>query len=234
MKRAFQFYGKQPDLDQKQIRNDDPVNLTEYRNNELRSFTEVFRREVMQTVRHSGGLFTSGSYCDLSPQFEAFDRLKEILKNAKFELHSIELASAQKDEALYRVQVRIPVISMYYSKLFKEPIPPGAAGHVLVSFYTGVCHEFISLKKPDELMDLLKKATNSADGTPEPDPAFDPQNVIPSFLTANRLEVRHNYLNSKERFGHNRFYQSPEGFIYRIEIDGYSASLAPEAIVESE
>jgi hypothetical protein len=234
LKPPFQFYGKQPDLDQKQIRNDEPINLVEYRNNELRSFTEVFRREVMQTVRHSGGLFSHSSYCDLNPQFEAFDRLKEMLKNAKWEIHSIEQASFKKDEALYRVQVRISVMSSYYSKLFKEPLPPGSNGYVLISFYTGVCREFTSLHKPCDLNDMMGRAARASKGLAEQDPAFDPQNIIPVFLDANRFIVRHNYLDSAERYGHTRYYQTPEGFIYRIEVDGYSAFTMPVSAVDTE
>lgn len=231
MQQSYQFYGKSPDPDLKKMRTEEPINLAEYRQNELRSFGDVFRKEVRDTVRNSRKWFSDGIYQNLSPQFEAFDHLKEMFKNAKFELQSIMRASDKKDEALYRVQVRVPVLSVFYNKLFKEPTPPGTTGHVLISFHTGVCREFVSLGKREELIDLLKKATRSAKGDKEPDPAFDPINIIPAFLQHNRLEARYNYLKSEERFGYTCLFQSPEGFIYKIEIDGYSALTGENDVV---
>jgi hypothetical protein len=221
---AFKYFGKSPDPDRKKIFSGEPINLQEFRNNEMAAFTQVYRSEVSNTVRRSRGMFRNGIYCSLSPQQGAFDHLRDMLKNSRYELISITRASSKKDVALFRVQVQAPVEPAYFKDVFHEKlVQPGMSGNVTISFYIGVCPEFVSLQKPDELNDALRAAIHATKKMPAPDPAFLPENVLPVFLKANRLETRHNYLHSSERFGNNKYYQSPEGYIYRIEIDGYSA-----------
>lgn len=220
---TFKYYGKSPDPDRKKIFSGETVNLKEFRNSELTAFTLAYRNEVSSTVRRSRKLFVNGIYCTLSPQLAAFDHLQDMLKNSRYELVSITRATYEKDTALFRVQVRTQVEPGLLPHVFNEKfIQPGATGQVTISFFLGVAPEFVSLRKPDELMDMLYAATQKAKDAPVPDPAFEPEKVLPVFLKDHRLEVRHNYLHGEETFANKKYYQSPEGYIYRIQIDGYS------------
>lgn len=221
---TFKYYGKSPDPDRKKIFSGEPINLQEFRHDELVSFAQAYRNEVSGTVRKARKWFRNGIYCTLSPQQGAFDHLQGMLKNSRFEISTITRATYDSDTALFRVQVQAPIEPTSFAHIFHEKtLQPGMVGQVTISFYIGVCPEFVSLQKPDELMDLLRAATKKAKDEPDPDPAFLPEKVLPIFLRDNRLDVRYSYVHSEERFGRKAFYQSPEGYIYRIEIDGYSA-----------
>lgn len=224
MNRAFKYYGKDPDPNRKWIFSGQPINMAEYRMSELINFRTVFRNEVSSTVRKSVSLFRPSIYENFPPQQSAFDRLEELFKNAKFEILNITRTSFEKNEAVYRVQARIPVMRCYYDRVFaNKEMPEGTKGYMLVSFYIGVSREFLMLQKPNELIDQLHKATRKAKDLPEPDEAFDPEKALGGFIAAGRMEPRYNYLASTETFGRKRYYQTPEGFLYLIEIDGYAA-----------
>jgi hypothetical protein len=221
---TFKFYGKSPDPDRRKIFSGEPINLKEFRHSELTTFAQAYRNEISNTVRRARKWFSNGIYCTITPQQGAFDHLQDMLKNSRYELTSITRASYDKDVALFRVQVQTTVEPAMFKHIFHEKlIHPDMIGKVSISFYIGVCPEFVSLQKPDELNDTLRAAIDAAKQTPTPDPAFQPENVLPVFLKDNRLEARHNYLYGNSSFASKKFYQSPEGYIYRIEIDGYSA-----------
>jgi hypothetical protein len=207
----------------------EPLSQKEYRKNELSAFRCLFSEEVSKTIRQSAKLFKDGIYCNLSAQQGAFNRLEEVLKASKFEIVSVTRSSFEKDEAMFQVMVRIPVMQTFYKELFKQELAEGTKGYVMVSFYMGVCKEFVRLEKKNEMLDLLDKAIRKArhgdEPTPVTDPAFDPLLVIPSLLKNMRLDRRYRYMlfGDQGTVSPKRYYQSPEGFIYQIEIDGYSA-----------
>lgn len=232
MNLVFKYFGKTPDPDRKMIFSGAPIDLQEFRHGELTSFSQAYRNEVSNTVRRSRKLFRNGIYCTLTPQLGSFDHLRDMFKNAGYSLEAITRASFEKDEALFRVQVRVPVEPSLFGKVFHEKlIQPESKGFVNVSFYVGVCPAFVSLQKPDELMDMLRQATKKAKDESDPDPAFDPETVLPVFIKHNRLEVRQSYLHSDDPFGNKKYYQSPEGYIYHIVVDGYSLVEPPEMAI---
>lgn len=228
---SFKYFGKQADPDRKFIFSGQAMSQVEFAATELTVFRSVYTEQVTKAIRESGRLFSDSMYCNLSSQLGAFARLEETLTSSKFELVEITASSHEKEEAVFRVQTRIPVLASYYKQLFTEPMPAGAKGYVLVSFYVGLAKEFLRLSKKDELIELLEQAIRSAKNepiTPVNDPAFDPDRVIPNLLKGMRLDRRYDYmaLQDGDWVSPKRFYQSPEGFIYHVEIDGYSA-LAP-------
>jgi hypothetical protein len=226
---SVKYVGNAVDPDRKKVLNDEPVSQKEFSDHELSTFRCVFSNEVSLAIRQSVPLFRAGPYCNLSAQQGAFCRLEEMLKASKFEIVNVTRSSYTKDEAMFRVQVRVPVLQAYYKDLFKQELKPGTKGYALVSFYVGVCKEQIKLLKKNVFLAALDEEVRRVMGE-EPDriadPAFDPERIFPGFLKNMRLERRFHYLPLTPDQGvvsNKRYYQSREGFYYLIEVDGFAA-----------
>lgn len=209
---------------------------------EIETFKELFRKQIITIMRSGSGLFRDSVYKNLSPQFDAFEQLLLVFKQRKCEILEITNDSHDPDEFLARVRVRIQISSPLNEGLFAKSIAPNSNSYVLVSFYTGLCKEFTALSKENELLENALQGYDSpgflaawskspiVDGKLNElpvkenefdDKAFDPELVIQEILSDMRLEQRFNYTVSDKKFKTQRFYHSPEGFIFRIEIDGY-------------
>ncbi|BAW19010.1 hypothetical protein [Ralstonia phage RP12] len=245
----FRYVGRNPRHGKLMALHAVPASPEETYQNQISNFSKVFRDQVTTTLRSQGGLFlrSRSIYYDLPPQHGAFDRLMEIVENSNYDVASVTRSSVERGEFLCRVQVRIPTMPQFNERLFKEGIPPDHKGFVLVSFVTGVCREFTRLMKKNQLVedaleslnklrpgDLAELKAEEDSGTldnlcakvtgitaVEKDESFDPENAIPGVLKHMRAEQRYSIMGGVANLGTNRFYQTPEGFIYHVEIDGY-------------
>lgn len=221
--KLFKYVGDRPNPDLKSILTGLPANDELHKGKQIQTFREVFRTQVGNVIRLSSGVFRKSPYEFISPQFNAFDHLADYIEQNKYDLLGVEFDTDNIDEFVVRVSVGIPTLPMYNKRLFTilAPLPPGTKGRVNVSFYIGVSREFAGLLKHNE---LVEKALESFVAAEEhKDPAFDPQRVIPGVLKGLRLERRYLYKVVNQSLDDRLFFQSPEGDIYRVAIDGYSA-----------
>lgn len=215
-----------------------PISLEVQHQSQINTFSKVFRDQVTNTLLGQGSWTQPSIYTDLTPQHGSFDRLMEVIKHQGYAVLSVTRNSVERGEFLCRVQVRIPIKPIDNDLLFKDGVPWGHAGYVLVNFDIGVCREFTRLMKKNELVDAalevlqkfnasdLAKVKVPADeiisaSAPEKDDHFDPEVAIFDTLNHMRAELRYTILHGIENHGTSRFYQTPEGYIYRVEIDGY-------------
>lgn len=220
---TFQYVGKKPRTDLKTVLGTPVVvNEEEFSKKATEVFKAIFRDQVVKTVRASTNFFgNNGPYEQLEPQHGAADRLLEAIDHSSFQLVSAALASVEKDEFLCRVQIRVPIMPGFNDRLFAEKQTADTKTCALVSFYTGVCHDFAKLMKKNNLAEEISQPTDGEKVIQ--DEAFIPENVFPRFLENLRLERRYLYSLDKEKVTSNHFYKSLDGFIYRVEIDGYAA-----------
>ena len=197
---------------------------------EVRTFKELFRNEVGAAIRQSIGMFHDSIYKNLAPQFGAFETLLAALAPHKYEQLEITRASTKRDEFLTRVQVRIPVDVSAEDKLFVKADVANSKNYVLASLYIGLCHEFTLLSKKNDLLEGglqdvvvpgFLTAWSKPDETAGGDQAFDPNHAISGIIRHMRLEPRYNYALEGDKYKERHFYHSPEGFLLRVEIDGY-------------
>lgn len=217
----FQYVGRKPSKDLKTVLNAPLMPEEEFTRSKISTFRSLFRDQVSLTIRNSGSIFRDGTYQHLASQHGAFDRLMEALEHSSFELVQVVRGSDERDEFLCRVQVRAAVMPGHNEEIFTEKLAADVKSFVLVSFYAGVCKDFIALMKKNDLAEGIFQTADAE--KPAKDEAFDPENVIPSFIKTLRLERRYRYSLDKETVTPDQFYQSPEGFFYRIEVDGYAA-----------
>ena len=202
---------------------------------EVLTFKKLFHEEVGAVIRRSVGVFHDSDYKDMPPQFGAFETLLSSLELHKCSRLEITNASSNRNEFLARVQVRIPIDVSAEDKLFTKVDATNGKNYVLVSFYIGLCREFALLSKKNDLLenglrDVVvpgfltawrspdQAAVNKADTC---DKAFDPNHAISAIIRHMRLEPRYNYSLESNKYKERYFFHSPEGFLFRVEIDGY-------------
>jgi hypothetical protein len=215
-----------------------PIDLKAFHDSELKTFAKLFREHVIEIVRRTGGVFRSSVYKHITPQFNAFECLFDGLTYLKGDSIIVTNVSDSDEEFLVRVQSRIPV-SNKGSVLFTKPVEVYSNSYALVSFYIGLCKDFTMLSKEDELTKFSMnefdfpefltpagiiateaKKTGAKENVID-DAAFDPDVAIPEVIELLRLERRYCYAGGLKNMT-RRFYQSMEGFLVRIEIDGYN------------
>lgn len=234
----FRYVGKSQSNGRLSVLHAVPISLEVKQQNQINTFSKVFRDQVTSTLCSQGSWAQPSIYADLQPQHGAFDRLMEIVKHHGYDVVSVTRNSVDRGEFVCCVQVRIPVKAAVNDLLFDEGVPPGRSGYVLVNFDVGVCREFTRLMKKNELvdaaLDILQKF-NACDLAKVEVPAseiarataqdkgdsFDPEIAILDTLNYMRAELRYTILHGIENYGSSRFYQTPEGYIYRVEVDGY-------------
>lgn len=202
---------------------------------EVLTFKKLFHEGVGAVIRRSIGVFHDSDYKDMPPQFGAFETLLSSLELHKCSRLEITNASSNRNEFLARVQVRIPIDVSAEDKLFTKVDATNGKNYVLVSFYIGLCHEFMLLSKKNDLLerglqDVVvpgfltawrkpdEPSPNTADSV---DKAFDPNHAISEIIRHMRLEPRYNYTLEGNKYKERHFFHSPEGFLFRVEIDGY-------------
>lgn len=227
----FKYFGNKRNPDLLPIFPDHQVSKEDQIRAELSNFRAVFRDQVSKVIKGSGGLFRASIYENLPAQQAAFERLEECLSASNFPIASImREESDNKEDVFFRVQTTIPVLPQNIPKIFTDKIPGNVKGVVFVSFILGVGKEFTELTKKNILMEKLDKELRDIqegiEPSPAADPAFDPEVVIPVFLKNARLNRLYRYFETEHggKICAKRYYQSPEGYLYRIEIDGYAAA----------
>jgi hypothetical protein len=219
----FRFVDNTTPPDPKVTPLDVPVrSLTERCIGDLKLFGRLFREEVTNVMRRQGGLFHRSPYADLTPQHGSFDRLMEVVEHYHYRLIDVTRCDDARNEFLCRVQMRIPVLPQFYDQLFTKGVPEGSKGFVLVSFMMGVGREFTRLTKEaaPEPIHLVAEPTE-----PETlDDAFNPDKVISGALKHLRADRRFPYVAIGEEQLQQHYYQTVEGFFYRVEIEGYGTA----------
>lgn len=221
-----------------------PVDIDKFRIFEINTFKELFRNQLTAITRHCGGLFQDSIYKTIPSQFGAFDSLLLALNQEKCERLEITSALHNREEFLARVQVRIPVFINADNKLFATTHSADNI-YALVSFYIGLCTEFTLISKENKLLENaiheidtsgllgIRCKNNNVNNeivetvvkeNKSSDNAFDPNLVIPEIIKYMRLKPGYKYITGNEKTQLQQFYYSPEGYIFRIEIDGYIAT----------
>lgn len=234
-KLKFRYVGNKPNPDRRLISTGEPVPMEVFRAGELSAFRAVFRDAVGATVRESKGLFQRSLYTDLPPQQNTFDRLEECIGYQKYEIVQVTREEHRKNEFIARVEVQVPTIDGFNDQPFKTALPEGSKAQALVSFYLGVCNEFTTIMKQNELVEkALQECVNAVaalhleedelekERARRTSALFNPEKVIPELIKSMRLERRYSYVLENGKWPNRHFFQSPEGHIYRIEVDGYS------------
>lgn len=205
--------------------------LEERHETEVKVFSRLFREQVTATLRGAGGIFRRSVYIDLSAQHGAFDRLMEIVTGHDYDLLTVTRASYERDEFTCKARVQIPVQPQFYDELFTQGVPAGHKGYVVVALTLGVCKDFTLLMKQNEFMEAALKDI-AANVSEVADP-FNPERVIPGLLKQMRAERRFPYIAIGEEAKFERYYQTAEGFIYKIEIEGYATKAPAEVKLAS-
>ena len=222
MEQTFRYYGRDVDPDRKLISTGEPITQEEKNENDLRSFRQVFRNTVRKAICRSGR--NSSIYSLLPPQEGAFEHLELFLSNAGYKLNAITPVN-NDNEALFcaRIGIELPVASI--KEAFSQQLADGAKAMVFVGFYFGVCHNFATLVKKNDLIEKALEEARKASGYDEKTmELFDPEKIIPELLKSMRAERRYRYLAPLTAdVSKDAFYKTPEGFIYRIEVEGYAA-----------
>lgn len=233
-KLKFRYVGNRPNPDLLQIATKEPISAETFRQNELTTFRMLYRNEVAAAVRSSKGLFFRSKYCQLPPQHNAFERLETAAENQGFELMEIARASNARNEFLTRVQMLVPTIAGFNDQPFAQTPAEGMAAKVHVSFYVGLCDEFtwlipdseLATRTVDAIVKAVKAGTPAAEEEPkEPDPLFNPALVMPKLVESMRLQRMHLYMPEDGIIKTKHFFQTPEGHIFRVEVDGYTAAV---------
>lgn len=206
-----------------------PKSVEERQHTQISIFSRVFRQEVTAVMlaqptrlvphlRLRTQVPAPGPYARLSSQHGAFDRLIEVIEHNHYHLVDVTRASEGRDEFLCRVRVRIPTLPQFDPVLFTN-MPDGHKGYMLASFYVGVCQDFTQLLKDTALAETLDQAIQVADpASTTLAETFDPEKVIPGILRSLRATRRYPYAPRDPV----RYYQTAEGFFYRVEIEGYA------------
>lgn len=223
MEQAFKYYGRDVDPDRKLISTGEPITQEEKNESDLRSFRLVFRNTVRKTIRNSDR--NTSIYSQLPPQEGAFEHLELFLGNAGYKLNSITLGSNNSHDALFCARIGIELPAASTKEAFSQPLSDNAKAVVFVGFYFGACHNFATLVKKNDLIDKAMEEARKASGHDEKTlELFDPEKIVPELLKSMRAERRYRYLAPfTADVSKDAFYKTPEGFIYRIEVEGYAA-----------
>lgn len=187
---------------------------------EVQVFRRVYRDGVARAIMNDGGWFRRSKYTELASQHGAFDRLLEVIKHYDYTLVEVRpCAHCWRDEYLCEAVVRIPTLPQFNDQLFTGGVPEGQRGYVLVGFTFGVTGKFTELFKATEGLEELEHYANLREFEDE---SFDPDRVISGVLKHMRAEKRYSYLGLVKPILNHTHYQTPEGFIYDIQIQGYA------------
>jgi hypothetical protein len=191
----------------------------ERRQSEVDTFTRLYSDQLYKLLRTQGSRKQRSQYVAMSSQHGSFERLLEIIDHFHYEMVDVIPASCEADEFLCKVRVRIPTEPHYNAVLFSQGIPEGHKGYILVGFTIGVGKDFARLMKQNDLAEAGLKDVVEPESL---DDHFNPDKVIPGVITQMRGEPRYLYEGFNERAKHARYYQTVEGFIYLVEIEGYA------------
>jgi hypothetical protein len=225
VEQSFKYYGRGVDPDRKLISTGEPITQQEKNESDLRSFRQVFRSTVRKTIRSCDR--NASIYNQLPPQEGAFEHLELFLESAGYKLKSIGLVvNAIGSEALFCARIAIELPSSVTKEAFSQPLAENTKTVVLVDFHFGVCHNFTTLVKKNDLIDKAMEEARKASGRDEKTlELFDPEKIIPELLKSLRAERRYRYLAPfTADVSKDAYYKTPEGFIYRIEVEGYATA----------
>ncbi len=218
----FKYVGGRPKLGVT-LKGVPPVSPAEFHQQQVKTFERVYREQIGQAIRRSGGLFKRSHYKDLPSQHKAFDRLLEFIEAHRYQLLEVVKVPHASDEFHCQAKILIPTEPIYDEQLFAGGVPNGHRGFVIVSFFFGLLEEHTrlirnTLETPDfDAYTQLKEFQ---------DKSFDPEVVIPGVLKNLRADRRYLVTGLLKPLVYDNYYQTPEGIIYRVEIDGY-ATQAP-------
>lgn len=222
--KLFKFVGNRPDPTLLSIWSGKPENDEVHKRKQIHTLRQVYHDQIGRTLRSTNSFFLRcNRYDSIAPQFNALDRLLEYADQCKYVVTEVTPCENQRGEFLLRVLLSIPVLPMYNRELFKvlEPFPEGTKGYVNVAFYVGLCNEFTSLLSQNHLLGTALAACTDRELIN--DPAYNVERVIPGILKGLRLDRRYLYVVKDRRIDDRHFYQSAEGYLYRINIEGYTA-----------
>lgn len=196
-----------------------PRTAFERRQSEVDIFSRLFREQLFNLLKTQGSRKVRSQYAAMSSQHGAFDRLMEVIDHFHYELVDVVRVPQEADEFLCKVRVRIPTEPLYNKVLFTNGVPEGHKGYMLVGFTIGVSKAFARLMKQNDIAEGALKDVVEPETL---DDHFNPDKVIPGVIAQMRGESRYLYEGFNEHARHERYYQTAEGFIYLVEVEGYA------------
>lgn len=230
MKQGFKFYGDLVDPDKKKILYDAATTQLEKNQQDLKDFHLVYENQIAKLMRsQEATLVKKGLYKDTPSQIGAYSFLDtRLFATTDCIPIEISLFNFKANTTVFAIKVRFNIGEDDKHSAFGEKTKESSQGFMFATFYIGLCDDFTSLVEKNADIERAITEAQGIFGKAAEDPLFMPEQVLANVLKHLRAKRLYRYvsLDHDSTFDShplkNFFYKTPEGIIFRTEINGYA------------